>query len=174
MEISLSRKCLNRKIFKVGSRTWYLTSPETTHSHSHKNHFVINLLNILKLSSDIIQRKHKVYFKENSRIWKLWHPLFLLSGYFHPRKGELLLGDIAFQHRRGGGGSKRWQKNCKLFGQNMVWILFLINLFHFGVQKGKLLFVLLFFVIAEHSAELFLIRARHNGAFLGCSYSPRE
>ena len=74
MEISLSRKCLNRKIFKVGSRTWYLTSPETTHSHSHKNHFVINLLNILKLSSDIIQRKHKVYLKENSRIWKLWHP----------------------------------------------------------------------------------------------------
>ena len=25
-------------------------------------------------------------------------PLFRLSGYFHPRKGELLLDDIAFRH----------------------------------------------------------------------------
>ena len=27
---------------------------------------------------------------------------FLLSGYFHPRKGELLLDDIAFRHSRRG------------------------------------------------------------------------
>ena len=32
------------------------------------------------------------------RNWIVWRPLFRLSGYFHPRKGELLLDDIAFRH----------------------------------------------------------------------------
>ena len=40
--------------------------------------------------------------KRKSQNWIAWRPLFRLSGYFHPRKGELLLDDIAFRHSRRG------------------------------------------------------------------------
>ena len=46
----------------------------------------------------INQCQWKLIHWKKAETWSVDISSFLLSGYFHPRKGELLLDDIAFRH----------------------------------------------------------------------------